>query len=133
MKIDPLTSMWLEACDMLDRSDRLRRQLFVLADSPTRYACWEPPVDVFEANSELQVVVLLPGVSRDKLAVQICDDVLMITGESPFPVPNRAKIHRLEIPYGAFEKRLHLPSPYYELKSSEYQDGFLTLHLVLAR
>jgi HSP20 family molecular chaperone IbpA len=131
--LDPLATMWMDACDMLSRTERLRRQVFGLCDSAERYACWEPPVDVFESNSELQVVVLLPGVAADNIETSLEKEWLSIRGESPSPLPPRAKIHRLEIPYGSFEKRLRLPFRNYAIKNSEYRDGCLTIHLTLSR
>src|SRR5882757_3483664 len=52
--------MWAEACELLDRAERLNRQFF--QPLSTRKAVWEPPVDLFETDRALWVVVALPGV-----------------------------------------------------------------------
>ena len=49
--------MWAEACELLDRAEWLNRQFF----QPKRQAVWEPPVDLFETDRALWVVVALPG------------------------------------------------------------------------
>ena len=53
--------MWAEACELLDRAERLNRQFF--QPLSTRQAVWEPPVDLFETDRALWVVVALPGVA----------------------------------------------------------------------
>jgi HSP20 family protein len=126
---DPLAWMWIDACEMVSRAERLHRRVFGVTHGEDRFPCWEPPVDIFETSLELKVIVLLPGVSEDKLSVAIDDGLLTITGTSPFPGPAKAQIHRMEIPYGDFQKRLQLPSPAYELAGYEYRDGCLTVRL----
>ena len=119
--------MWIDACEVVNRAERLHRRMFGLARCEDRSPCWEPPVDVFENGQELRVIVLLPGVSPEQLMVSFDRGVLTISGSSPFPGPPHAHIHRLEIPYGGFEKQLQLPSSAYEIGESEYRDGCLTL------
>jgi HSP20 family molecular chaperone IbpA len=48
----------------------------------------------------------------------------------PQPVRTSATVHRLEIPYGRFERRIPLPSGRYELVEQSYANGCLTLRLV---
>jgi HSP20 family protein len=126
---DPLAWMWIDACEMVSRAERLHRRVFGVTQNEDRFPCWEPPVDIFETSRELKVIVLLPGVAEDKLHVGIDAGLLTITGSSPFPGPAKAHIHRLEIPYGDFQKRLQLPSAAYELEAYEYRDGCLTIRL----
>lgn len=126
---DPLDWMWVEACEMLNRADRLQRQLFQLQRLSQRRPNWEPPADVFETDRELKVVVLLPGVSADLVTVSIDGRQLIIAGERRLPLSGPATIHRLEIPYGWFEKRIQLPSARYEVMGSELAGGCLILNL----
>jgi HSP20 family molecular chaperone IbpA len=121
--------MWVEACEMLDRAERLHRQLFQLHRLSQRRPNWEPPVDVFETERELKVVVLLPGVTAELVAVTIEGSQLIIAGERRLPISGPATIHRLEIPYGRFEKRMQLTSRRYEITGSELANGCLILNL----
>ena len=50
---DPARLMRAEACEMLDRANRLQRQFF----RPRSDAAWEPPVDVYETARDLWIVV----------------------------------------------------------------------------
>ena len=58
---DPRAWMWAEACDFLERAERLQRQFFQLEWSEGRRPAWQPPVDLFETERELQILVALPG------------------------------------------------------------------------
>ena len=57
---DPTSWMWTQACELLDQAERRHRQFFRLAVSERTQAVWEPPVDVFEDEREIVVVVALP-------------------------------------------------------------------------
>ena len=121
--------MWAEALDLLEQAERVHRAQF--RPGPARHtACWEPPIDLFEAEGELWIQVALPGVKRDQLEVTVAEGVLSIAGERPLPLPRSAgTIHRLEIPHGRFERRLGLPPGRYELGRRDLIDGCLTLTL----
>jgi HSP20 family protein len=112
---DPGIWMWAEACELLDRAERLNRQFFQPRPGRGRRPTWEPPVDVLETEGELWILVALPGV---------------VAGERP--MPGRAQsgvIRRLEIPYGHFERRIDLPPGRFEIGRRELADGCLVLGL----
>jgi len=119
--------MWSEALSVLDRAERLQRQFFTHADS-----AWEPPVDILETGERLQVQVALPGVAPDSISIALDHGGVSITAVRPFPrCDEGAHIHRVEIPYGRFQRRIGLPlgDPYapLELTQRHLADGVLTL------
>jgi HSP20 family protein len=121
--------MWAEACDALARAERLQRQFFRLGE-PSSGPVWEPPVDIFETEEELAIVVALPGVAPARLQIAVENGVLVIAGERSAPALQRAAaIHRLEIPQGRFERHIALPSGRLELTHRDLTDGCLTLVL----
>jgi HSP20 family protein len=122
---EPAMLMWAEACELLDRADRLQRQFF----RPSRVAAWEPPIDVFETAQMLWILAALPGVCADQLDVAIADGSVIIAGERSLPIESRAIIHRLEIPHGRFERRIVLPAGRYEVERRDLADGCLVLGL----
>jgi HSP20 family molecular chaperone IbpA len=122
---DPAVWMWAEACELLDRAERLQRQFF----RPARAAAWEPPADVFETEQDLLILVALPGVAPDRLEVGIVDGAVIVVGERPLPAEARAVIRRLEIPHGRFERRIALPAGRYEVAQRELANGCLVLRL----
>ena len=107
---DPLNWMLSEAIDQLARAERLHQQFFSLHSGP-REPSWEPPVDVWETDEELLILVALPGVDPDRVEAVIDDGLLIIGGHRTLPAELRhARIHRLELPQGRFERRIALPS-----------------------
>jgi HSP20 family molecular chaperone IbpA len=121
--------MWNEALAMIARAEHLHRQFFEPGIS-MQAACWEPPVDIFETDRELWIVVALPGVEHDDLDVSTDAHVLRVAGQRRLPVAARtATIHRLEIPHGRFERRIRLPSARLVLGRSELANGCLVVNL----
>jgi|SRR5688572_13394453 HSP20 family protein len=119
--------MWGEALSMLDRAQRLQRQFFTHAA-----VAWEPPIDIVEAGELLQVHVALPGVSADAITVALDAAGITISALRAFPCRDEGgQIHRLEIPYGRFERFIGLPlgDPYtpLELAGKVLEEGILTL------
>jgi HSP20 family molecular chaperone IbpA len=123
--------MWSEACDMLERAERLHRQFFRPGFALPHSAGWEPPVDMFETEDQLWIIAALPGVVPEQIEASIDADELAIAGSRPMPAAVRgAVIHRLEIPYGRFERRVRLPDGEFELDRSELVSGCLVLSLI---
>ena len=122
--------MWAEACELLDRAERLHRQFFVPQGSQGRQPTWQPPVDLLESEEELWIYVALPGVDKEQLEVAVEQGTLIVSGERLMPGQGRGTvIHRLEIPYGRFERRIELPPGRYDAVRRELIDGCLTLAL----
>ncbi|MDB5971221.1 MAG: heat shock protein Hsp20 [Hydrocarboniphaga sp.] len=120
--------MWAEACDVLERADRLQRQFFHPARGSAQ-AGWEPPVDVFESGHALWVIVALPGVAPDDVELIIDGNMLIVAGLRSLPRELRgAAIHRLELPAGRFERRIALQGRF-ELVERRLENGCLTLGL----
>ncbi len=116
-----------EALSMLDRAERLQRQFFTHAVD-----AWEPPVDVVETQTGLEVHVALPGVPPDSITIALDPGGVAVSALRPFPCRETgAHLHRIEIPYGRFERRIVLPleDPYMpmELVERRLADGVLTL------
>ena len=112
---------------MLDQVERLQRQFF--RPSGAAVAAWEPPVDVFETADTLRIVVALPGVAAEDVRVVAEGGTLTVIGERRLPRESAGAIHRLEIPYGHFERRLALPQGRYELLDYHLREGCLNLQL----
>jgi HSP20 family protein len=100
--------MWMEACEMLARAERLHRHFFV----PRQAAlpAWQPPVDVLETKAEVLILVALPGVDPAAVEAVIENGALRVAGQRLLPPELRiAAIHRLELPQGRFERQVPLP------------------------
>ena len=120
--------MWERARSMLEQADRLQRNFFAPQRPGTRHPSWEPPADVFETESEVWVLVVLPGVAPESVQVELCASDVKVCGERALPPAFRsAVVHRLEIPHGRFERRVALPPGSYELARRELVNGCLFL------
>lgn len=141
--------MWNEALSMLERAERLHRQ-FARFDpeepaqqgSPARAAVhptnlnsgptWEPPVDIVETGDRFTVLVALPGVSAESVSVILEPGLITVSATRGFSAGDRhARVHRLEIPFGRFVRRIALPTGIaahaVELIGRTLADGCLTL------
>ena len=113
---------------MIERAERLQRQFFRPGLS-TASASWEPPVDIFESDEGMRIIVALPGVEPQDIKVYFDSGELVITGLRELPAVTRAAaIHRLEIPYGRFERRIPLPGAV-DIERSDLVRGCLSLSL----
>ena len=125
---DPTGWMWEEACEMLERAERMQRQFFQVRAEIRTGPTWEPPVDIVETDRELSIVVALPGVRPADMDVLIEGGMLVVRGARALPsIPDGAVIHRLEIPHGRFERRIVLQAGRLELARREVSDGCLLL------
>jgi len=122
--------MWAKACDLIDEAERLQRRFFRLNTSARAKAGWEPPVDMFENERELVIVVAMPGVAPEQVRVNYEQGALVVRGVRPLPFAGaRLAVRHLEIPYGAFERRIPLPDARLDTAVPEIALGCLLLRL----
>jgi HSP20 family molecular chaperone IbpA len=119
--------MWAQAWEKMERAQRLHRQFFHRRHGAP---CWEAPCDIFETDDALTILIALPGVELDRVEVTLNAGVLIVSGERPLPAElGHARIHRLEIPHGHFERRIELPPARFELSGRHLANGCLMLQL----
>lgn len=98
-----------------------------LAYQPER--SFHPPMDVYETEDNLMVVMEIAGMKKEDFQVYVQEDLLSISGTrtevSPSP---KTHLHQMEIDYGYFERTLRIP---FQVKAEEikatYRDGFLII------
>ena len=117
--------MWVDALASMARADRLHREFF----HPSTPG-WEPPVDLLETAEELTLCAALPGVRAADVDLVIGGGEIAILGTRRLPAGSGvARVRRLEIPHGRFERRVPLPPGRYELVQRDLADGCLTVVL----
>ena len=122
--------MWDEAVTALELAERRQRRFFALLGVQTRAPVWEPPADVLERDGDIWITVALPGVSADRIVLSVETAALVVrTTRAPPTGIDTMRIHRLEIPYGSFERRIELPAGQYALREQRMVDGCLELLL----
>ena len=105
-------------------------------DDSTRYsdAALTPPVDVVEDSGGITLFADLPGVSRDKLSLQVASDTLTIEAESGLSVPEGLESSHTEVGLARFRRVFTLSK---ELDtnaiSAELSQGVLKLRIPKAQ
>ena len=126
---DPRAWMLAQAVDLLHSADRLQRQ-FCQVGHLDNAPCWQPPVDMVEDGNDLGLLIALPGVAPERLAVTLEGQSIVIRGDRSFGSSlGTGAILRLEIPYGRFERRIGLPDAPYRIANMQFEHGCLRLHL----
>jgi HSP20 family molecular chaperone IbpA len=126
--------MWSEACALIERAERLQRDLCRPGMVGAQDVGWEPPVDVYEGRHQVWVVAALPGVEQSDLDVAVERDILVVSGFRRLPTVARdAVINRLEVPHGRFERRVRIASRMSEVNRWELVNGCLYVVLTKAR
>jgi HSP20 family protein len=127
---NPSSWMWAEACEMMERAQRLQRQFFRFGHAVEAQPRWEPPVDIVAYEPDVHVTVALPGVAPERVEVRVANGALYIAALRVPPLGRETTaVHRLEIPYGRFERQVVLPPGRYELLDQGFQNGCLVLRL----
>jgi len=117
---------------MRDRNDSdLFGEFFGDFPDRVRGDFWQPDVDVFETENDLQVRVELAGVPNEDLRVTVDANVLRISGErAPSSAAEVTRLHQMEIASGPFERRISLPARIdQERLSARLADGVLSVTL----
>lgn len=127
---DPFVWTWSAALELIERADKLQRQCFQLGEHHRGLPTWEPPVDVFETERQFILLAALPGVGAEHLFITLEGPVVSVRGRRTLPdISASAQIHRVEIPYGSFERRIELPCAQLRLGTRSLRDGCLLLTL----
>ncbi len=120
--------MWAEACALLDEAERKHRQFFDLLAAPANRPVWEPPIDIFADDTQVRVVVALPGARAEDVNVQITPTGLWVD-TTVAPGGAGMNVVRMEIPYGRMRRRVDLPPGRYALVERRLDYGCLYLRL----
>ncbi len=98
----------------------------------TRYThgALTPPVDVIEDSAGITLYADLPGVSRDKLQLQVEADTLTIDAESDLAAPEGLQSSHTEVGLGRFHRTFTLSKELDTARvSAELAQGVLTLRI----
>ena len=114
---DPINWMLSDAIETLARAERLHQQFLNLRPlAGTSEPSWEPPIDVLETDGEILIFIALPGVDPNEVEAMIDKGTLVVSGRRTLPPDLRnARILRLELPQGRFERRISLPTGRYAI------------------
>jgi HSP20 family protein len=90
-----------------------------------------PPADVWETEAEVVYAFDLPGVSDDRIAIELADSTVTVTAqrERPADVP-REQYQRVERRFGTFSRTIAVPQGTTENDiSADYSSGVLEVRV----
>lgn len=92
---------------------------------------WVPPLDVWETDTEVVYSFDLPGLAEDKIAIEVHDDTLTVSGERErSATEENDRFYRFERRYGAFSRAAGLPQGVDEAKiAASYTNGVLEVRV----
>jgi HSP20 family protein len=93
-----------------------------------RAESWTPPVDIVEKDSNLTLMVSLPGMTEKDIELKIEGQVLTIKGERKSQEAAGFTYHQQESRYGTFSRSFSLPdSVNLEHIKADYKNGILAV------
>lgn len=92
---------------------------------------FRPGVEIIENEASFEILLSLPGMTKEEIKIEMKADDLVISGERVSrKKEENGKIHLSEMNYGSFSRSFYLPENIDKEKiEASYADGILTLHL----
>ena len=92
---------------------------------------WEPPMDVFDAETEFVVIMDIAGMDRKDISVFTDGNIIRISGVRKDLIPKGKKqFHSLEIQVGPFQRLIGVPvAVASDSISTHYANGLLEVRL----
>jgi HSP20 family molecular chaperone IbpA len=89
-----------------------------------------PAVDIFENESGITVQADMPGVSRERLEIQVDRDTLAIEGRADIPMPEGMEALYADVRSTRYQRSFSLSSELdAEKVDASFKDGVLTLRI----
>lgn len=115
-----------------DEFDRLVNRIF---NSYNQYGESESPalvpVELIEKDDEFMLKVMLPGMKKENINIEVSEDGVSISGEYKTQrEEEKENVYRSEFFEGKFERNIAMPKKIDHQKAkAEYKDGILSLEL----
>lgn len=87
------------------------------------------PMDIVEKEKEVTVFIDVPGVEKDKIEINIEEDILTVSGEKTLPYCSLSKRLFKKRSYGTFKNEIKLTDIDHEKITATHKDGVLILSL----
>ena len=125
---------WRSVRELKALAERLREatERALLPASPMllgQPAAFEPPVDVWESDSEVIVEAELPGVKVDDIDLRLDAGALILSGELRKSTESSSAYLRIERPRGRFHRIVRLPTDVSDKPRATLRGGVLKVRL----
>jgi HSP20 family protein len=109
-----------------------KRPTIVFSHHPEPSPIWTPAMDMYETADALVILLDLAGIDADHTEVHAEPHVLVVRGvrHERHTGDEERSYHALEMPYGRFERSVHLPAGLDTAEAhASYRDGLLEITL----
>ena len=116
-------------------NDEFARLIKTIYESPARAAAlsnhaWTPALDVWETEGELVYAFDLPGIPEEKIAVDLEDSTLTVSGSRERTEMENGRFFRYERAFGEFTRSVALPEGTGDGEArAHYANGVLEVHV----
>ncbi len=92
---------------------------------------WHPAADLFETSTHIVVVIDIAGIDVNDVNLELEKGILKLSGVRREALEEQKRqYHKMEVPYGPFERALRLPCAVRGNKvTADYRGGLLTVRL----
>ena len=91
---------------------------------------WLPPLDVSETEADIVLTLDLPGVSQDRIEVEVDEGTLTISGSRERASQEGERFYRVERRFGNFARSVPLPPGIDDGRiRADYRDGVLEVRI----
>lgn len=104
---------------------------FHYQDASEFHPSWNPPMDIYETETDLVILLEAAGLDENSLQLHAVDNRLVLNGERKFKQDHEIiRYHQLEIQFMPFQKTIVIPGRIDEKKvRAEYHNGMLTIRV----
>jgi len=89
-----------------------------------------PPINIFQKEDDLVVILELPGIAKKDLEIQAKENTIRISGRKAINYDERASMHRRERVSGVFDRTVSVPIQIDPNGiKAEYRDGVLAIFI----
>ena len=108
--------------------DRFFNDDFHGGSSASRFS---PNVDIAETEAAFEIDVVVPGIKKDEISVDVNNGILTVSGERKFKKENDDKNYRsVESYFGEFKRSFQLPDNVDQDKvAATYDEGILRINV----
>jgi len=121
----------MKGVELFNGMDSIFRRMFEEKGDGKRDYYWQPPVDVFENDESIILLIELPGIKKEAVSINIEKNLLsVVANKEDLEKDDSDKISMKEILRGKFKRDFVVPSGVEREKiEAEFKNGILKLTL----
>jgi len=121
--------------DFVEQMESMARRIFrpmlpTQGQAFSRRAVWIPPMDVYETEEEILLLLEIGGIAAGEFDVKVDGPHVTVAGRRRRPCSSCLRLHHVEIDRGDFSREIRLNfSPDPEEVRASYREGILEIRI----